>query len=96
MNVLLLGGYGQFGLPTAKQLARYDLVEKITIAGRNLERAQEAAGEAGPKAQPLALDAEDGEAVADALQPGDVLVSFMWDQERYQEPLIRAAIQAGA
>jgi NAD(P)-dependent dehydrogenase (short-subunit alcohol dehydrogenase family) len=49
MKSLLLGGYGQFGLATAKQLARYDLIDEIIIAGRNLEKAQQAAAEIGQK-----------------------------------------------
>lgn len=96
MNILLIGGYGQFGRPTAKQLVGSDLVETVTIAGRNLEKAQQAAEEVGPKARAIRLDAEDSSATAEALGAGDVLVSFMWDQKRYQELLIRAAIQAGA
>lgn len=96
MNVLLLGGYGQFGLPTAKQIAHYNLIEEVVIAGRNLEKAQQAAAEVGPKARALRLDANDAEAVGAALGPGDVLVSFMWDRERYLEALTRPAIRAGA
>lgn len=63
MIILLLGGYGQFGLATAKQLARYDLIDEIIIAGRNLEKAQQAAAEVGLKGRAHQLDAENVEAV---------------------------------
>lgn len=92
MNVLLLGGYGQFGLPTARQLVHYDLIEEVVIAGRNLEMAQRAAAEVGLKARALQLDADDAEAVGKALGPGNVLASFMWDRERYLEPLLATQV----
>ena len=58
MKIMLLGGYGQFGLPAAKHLARFDLIDEIIIAGRSLEKAQEAVVTVGPKDRGLQLDAD--------------------------------------
>lgn len=96
MKVLLLGGYGQFGLPTAQQLVRDDLVDEIVIAGRDPERAQQAALALGRKARPLQLDTADVHAVEAALDGVRVMVSFMWRAARHQEPLLGAALRAGA
>ncbi|MFW2403172.1 MAG: saccharopine dehydrogenase NADP-binding domain-containing protein, partial [Gammaproteobacteria bacterium] len=40
LHVLIIGGYGMFGLRLTKNLARYYDIE-ITIAGRNLNKARE-------------------------------------------------------
>ena len=49
MKVFALGGYGKVGLPAIKLLAQSDLVSKIAVAGRSLERAEKAATEVGEK-----------------------------------------------
>jgi hypothetical protein len=96
MAVVILGGYGQFGLPTAKQLVNDPLVDEVVIAGRDASRAAQAATEVGPRARALRLDADDPGEVRAALGPGDVLLSMMWDHDRYLEPLAGAAVRAGA
>ena len=50
MKVFVLGGYGIVGLPAIKLLAQSDLITKIAVAGRSLERAEKAATEIGEKA----------------------------------------------
>jgi hypothetical protein len=96
MKALLLGGYGQFGLPTARQLLRYDLIDRVVIAGRNLDRADIAAVQVGPRASALQLDAGDPDTIAQTLDAGDVLISFLWNEAELQGAVMEAAIRAGA
>lgn len=96
MKVLLLGGYGQFGLPTARQLVRYDFIDEVVLAGRSLDKARKAASDVGSKATALQLDADDSAAVERALREIDAMVSFMWDEGSYQKPILGAAIRAGS
>ena len=56
MKVFALGGYGKVGFPAIKLLAQCDLVTEIAIAGRNPERAEKAAAEAGEKATAVHAD----------------------------------------
>ncbi len=53
MKVLALGGYGEFGLAAVELLARSEGISKVTIAGRNLARAQQAAAQMGAKSTRL-------------------------------------------
>ena len=57
MKVFALGGAGLFGLPSSRLLTASDLVTKIVVAGRNIERAQQAATELGDKASAVQVDA---------------------------------------
>jgi len=45
MKVLVLGGAGHVGRPAAEILATSDLVSEVVVGGRDLERAERAAGE---------------------------------------------------
>ena len=56
MKFFALGGYGKVGIPAIKLLAESDLVAEITLAGRDLERAEMAALELGEKATAVQAD----------------------------------------
>jgi saccharopine dehydrogenase-like NADP-dependent oxidoreductase len=51
MKVFALGGYGAFGMVVAKVLAESEHVSEITFAGRNWERAKQAAAKIGDKVE---------------------------------------------
>ena len=77
MKVLALGGYGEFGLAAVELLARSNEISRITIAGRNLARAQQAAADLGGHVD--AVDAERG-TLAQILVAGQIEADTGFDQ----------------
>ena len=94
MKVFMLGGYGAVGLPAAKLLVESDLVNDIALAGRSLERAQEAAAEIGDKASAVHVDATDEKQLASLVAGYDVIVNSVSNQVAL--PVLDAAVRAGA
>lgn len=96
MNTLVVGGYGQIGVPVVRHLARSELIDEVAIAGRDRARAEQAAAEVGPKASALRLDATDPVAVRKAVGGRGLVLNLLPEPERFQDPIIRAAIDVGA
>lgn len=92
-RILLFGATGYTGRLVASALASAPV--PVTLAGRNADRLSEVAAEAGADAT-LVADASDGEALRDALEPGDVLVSTVGPFVRLGHTALRAAISSGA
>ena len=93
MKVFALGGYGKVGLAAIKLLAQSDLVTGIAVAGRNLERAEEAAAEIGEKGTAVHADGTDEQELT-ALSAGyDVIMNAAMDATVL--PTLRAAIRTG-
>ncbi len=95
-TIVCLGGYGQFGLTTARLLAERPEVERVVVAGRSLAKAQAAAERLGPKARGEHVDVDDPTSLADAVRDATVVVSTLWEPAKRQDPIIRAAAAAGA
>lgn len=93
MRVLLIGGSGEFGLPTGKALAALEEVEQVIIGARSLERAQEAASQIGGKGRAIQLDATDEAELTKAIADCD----FVLNMSSYDTEVtaVRAAIKAG-
>lgn len=96
VTVLFLGGYGQFGLPTAQLVAADPHVDRVIIAGRSLPKAQAAAAQIGPNAEARQIDADDPSSLASGLAGVDLVVSTLWSTGGRAEHVPRAAIAAGA
>jgi len=94
MKVFMLGGYGAVGLPGAKLLAESDMVSELALAGRSLERAQQAAEEIGDKARAVQVDANDEKQLALLVADYDIVVNSASNQLAL--PALNAAILAGA
>ena len=94
MKVFVLGGSGKVGREAVQLLARSDLVTQIAVAGRNLERAQDAAGRTGGKGTAVHSDGGDAGELARQLAGYDLVVNCAHDDTVLTT--IRAAIQAGA
>jgi hypothetical protein len=94
MKVFMLGGYGAVGLPAAKLLVESDLVNEIALAGRSLERAEQAAAEIGDKASAVQVDATDEQQLASLVAGYDVIVNAASNQIAL--PALHAAVRAGA
>jgi hypothetical protein len=90
MNVFVLGGYGKTGIQASKLLAKSNLVTKITIAGRNLKRAGNAAAEIGEKATAVQVDGTDDRELTSLLESHDFMVNAATNDAVI--PSIRAAI----
>ena len=93
MKVFALGGYRKVGLTAVKLLAQSDGVTEIAIAGRNPERAEEAATGIGAKAIALHADGTDEDKLTPLLAGYDILMNAAFDDTVL--PAIRAAIRTG-
>ena len=90
MKVFVLGGYGKTGLPAINMLAKSDLVSEIAVAGRNMEKAVQAAAVAGEKAIAIQADGTDEQELNSLLEGYDVMVNAATNDAVL--PAIRAAI----
>ena len=93
MKVFALGGYGKVGLAAVKLLAQSDSITEIAIAGRNQERAEEAATEIGAKAIAVHADGTDEQELTSLLVGYDILMHAALNGTVL--PAIRAAIRTG-
>ena len=97
-KILLLGGYGNTGLPLARLLLQHTPA-RIVIAGRNGEKAACAAGDlnrecGAGRASGLAADASDPESLRRAFA-GANLVVVASSTARYARQVATAALKAG-
>jgi len=93
MKVFVLGGYGKVGLPASKLLAQADMVTKIAVAGRSLERAEKAATEIGEKGVAVHADGTDEQLLTSLLAGYDLIMNAA--TPKAELPAIRAAIRTG-
>jgi len=93
MKIFALGGYGKVGLAAVRLLAQSDLVTEIAIAGRNLERAEEAAAAVGAKTIALHADGTDEAELTSLLAGYDILMNAAFNDTVL--PAIGAAVRTG-
>lgn len=91
-DILILGGYGNFGKRIAQALSRHGL--PLIIAGRDLSKA-EALCRALPKARPLRLDIRSGLAEVLAAEKPSVVVHTSGPFQGSDYSVARACIAAG-
>jgi len=95
-TVVFVGGYGVSGSATAGLLVGRDDVERVVIAGRDQAKADAAAERLGPKAVGRRVDVDDPAWLREGIAGATVVVSTLWEPARRQDPVIRAAAEAGA
>lgn len=76
-------------------MASSDLVSRIVIAGRNVEKAKKAAKRIGDKATAIEADATDEGRVASLAADSDIVVNAAGPSFKVALPGLRAAIEAG-
>ena len=91
MKVFVLGGYGVVGIPATKLLAEDDSITQLTVAGRDLERAEKAARETGAKANAVHADGADQEQLSSLLEGYDLVVNAASDD--VATSIMKAAIR---
>ena len=94
MKVAALGGYGNVGFPAIKLLAQSDLITKIAVIGRSLERAEKAATEIGEKAIAVHTDGADEQKLTLLLAGYDIIMNAAYNGTVL--PAVQAAIHNGA
>jgi lysine 6-dehydrogenase len=98
MQIIVLGGAGDMGSRAVEDLAGAPGVERVTIADRNVEVAREVA--AALSEQPAMIDvrqvdANDHQALVEAMRGYDVAASGLGPFYLYEPLLVKAAIEAG-
>jgi len=97
-HILILGGYGSTGLPIAQLLLSQTDVS-LTLAGRNLEKAQSAveklnADHGGNRVNAVYADASDSQSLRKAFDGMDMVVVASSTSE-HAETVARSAMEAG-
>ncbi len=94
MKVLILGGYGAMAQSTVPDLLESPGVQRVGIAGRNLEKAKAFANVwKDDRAAPLKLDARDNEALKKEFKNWDCVINSAWYD--LNVPIMESAIKAG-
>lgn len=94
-RILVTGGAGEMARYACKALASADEVELVVVSDRDEDRARKVAEEIGGKAQGLALDISDREALAKALADVDVVLNCAGPFYLFGREVLSAAIEAG-
>lgn len=92
MKILVIGGYGKIGIAAIKVLAKSKLISRITIAGRNIKKAEETAKNIGVEAVGIELDGTNQQEMTSILKNYDLVVNAAFDDTVL--PIINAAIAA--
>lgn len=90
-DILIVGGYGTVGLQIAAELAP-DYAGRVIVAGRHLEKAEQAAAELGFGVRGRQIDVDDPVSIEEALRDVAVIVSCIDQREPH---LLQAAIAHG-
>lgn len=94
MKVLALGGCGQEGKTTVKDLIKSEKVSKVVIADIDIERANKFAAELGSKkVSTLHLDVNDRVRLTEAMKEADVVVNFAGPFYKHGVKVLQAAIE---
>jgi len=98
VNVIVFGGAGDMGSQAVETLAFCPDVQRITIADKNVVKAEALARRLtgiGPELIVRPMDARDYNDVVEAIRGHDVAASALGPFYRFEMPLVRAAIEAG-
>ena len=94
MKVLILGGYGAMAQSTVPDLLESPGVQRVGIAGRNLDKAKAFANVwKDDRAVPLKLDARDNDALKREFENWDCVINSAWYD--LNVPIMETAIKAG-
>ena len=94
MEVLILGGYGAMAQSTVPDLLESPGVERVGIAGRNLEKAKAFAKQfKDDRAVPMLVDARDQASLVKELKDWGAVINSAWYD--LNVPITEAAIKAG-
>src|SRR5690606_4390689 len=95
LTVLVVGGAGGMGRHAVRTLARLEAATRILVADLDEDRARLVAGEIGPAAETVRLDATDPDAMRDAFADCDVFLNTTGPFARFGTPILRPALDAG-
>ncbi|NIM52309.1 MAG: NmrA family NAD(P)-binding protein, partial [Gemmatimonadales bacterium] len=98
MRIIVFGGAGDMGSRAVEDLADASGVDQVTIADREVTAADKLAATLrgrGAQVDVKAVDANDHDALVEAMQGYDVAASSLGPFYRFETRLIRAAIEAG-
>ena len=98
MKIIVLGGAGDMGSRAVEDMALAPGVERVTIADRNVAGAEKLAAALRGRGAPVdvrPIDANDQQALVEAMRGYDVAASAVGPFYRFEPKLVGAAIAAG-
>jgi lysine 6-dehydrogenase len=98
MKIIVFGGAGDVGSRTVEDLVDASGVDQVTIADHNIAAADKLAAALRGRGAPVdvkAVDADDHQALVQAMQGYDVAASTLGPFYRFETRLVKAAIEAG-
>jgi saccharopine dehydrogenase-like NADP-dependent oxidoreductase len=94
MRIIVLGGAGDMASRVVRELAGEQEVTQVTVADCNLEAAKRLASELGEKVVASWIDANDHDALVDAIGGHDAAASGIGPFYRFEAKVARAAVEA--
>lgn len=95
MRFCVLGGAGHIGSRVIRELVKNEPKAEVTVADKNVERAEKLIAELGGKTSFQSVDANDSRSLIEAMKKADVAISTIGPFHKFGEKVIRAAIDAG-
>jgi lysine 6-dehydrogenase len=98
MKIIVFGGAGDVGSRAVEDLVDASGVDQVTIADHNVAAADKLAAALRGRGAPVdvrAVDANDHQALVEAMQGYDVAASTLGPFYRFETRLVKAAIEAG-
>ena len=95
MRIIVLGGAGDMASRAVRDLAGQPDVSALTVADFNLPAAERLAAELGDKVSAVWVDANDHDALVQAVRGHDAAASGIGPFYRYEAKVAQAAIEAG-
>jgi saccharopine dehydrogenase-like NADP-dependent oxidoreductase len=83
------------GRHAVRTAVKYDFVDEIVVADRELAGAERVAGRTGSKVRATAVDAADAAALRNLLRDADVVLNTVGPFYRFGVPILEAAIDTG-
>ena len=96
MKIVVLGGAGDMGSESVRDLVKNSYVEKVIIADINLNKAKEFTKKLGKKAVAEFVDAEKHDNLVQVIKKGDVVLSCIGPFYKFEAKVAKASIDAGS
>ena len=93
MQIVVLGAAGSLGRAASRAVAALDEIDGVTLADIDGPAIDALAGELGPTAEAIEVDATDGDRLAELLADHDAVINAIGPYDRFSAPVLDAAIQ---
>lgn len=95
MQIVVLGAAGSLGRAASRAVAALEEIDGVTLADIDVSAINALAGELGPTAEAVELDATDGDRLTELLAAHGAVINAIGPYDRFSAPVLDAAIATG-